>query len=62
MVNRLVCYTEFASGRYEREIKAKVNILYSPIYYVIFLKIKMQGKECLYFLLINNFTTKLIIC
>ena len=33
----------------EREIKTKGNILYLPIYYVMFLENKMPGKENLYF-------------
>ena len=33
----------------EREIKKKGNILYLPIYYVMFINDKMPDKEDLYF-------------
>lgn len=33
----------------EREIKIKGNILYLPVYYVMFLENKMPEKENLYF-------------
>ena len=33
----------------EREIKTKGNVLYLPIYYIMFLENKMPEKENLYF-------------